>query len=42
VIEAIVHESAPVEEIWRGRAFCRLDDGVVPVDRVLERPCETG
>ena len=37
VIEQIVRESAPVEEIWRRRAFCRLGDGDVPLDRVLDR-----
>jgi inosose dehydratase len=42
VIEAIVAESAPVEAIWRRRAFCRLGDGDVPVERVLERLRETG
>jgi inosose dehydratase len=37
VIEQIVRDSAPVEEIWRRRAFCRLGDGDVPLDRVLDR-----
>jgi inosose dehydratase len=37
VIEQIIDESAPVEAIWRRRAFCRLGDGDVPVDAVLER-----
>ena len=36
VIQEIIRESAPVEEIWRRRAFCRLGDGDVALDRVLE------
>jgi inosose dehydratase len=42
VIEQIVRESAPVEEIWRRRAFCRLGDGDVAVDSVLDRLRATG
>jgi inosose dehydratase len=42
VIEAIVRESAPVEAIWRRRAFCRLGDGDVPLDEVLGRLRENG
>jgi inosose dehydratase len=42
VLAAIVRESAPVEAIWRRRAFCRLGDGDVPVDRVLEQLSEIG
>ena len=36
VIADIVRESAPVEEIWRRRAFCRLGAGDVALDAVLE------
>jgi inosose dehydratase len=36
VIRQIIRDSAPVEEIWRRRAFCRLGDGDVALDRVLE------
>ncbi len=36
VIQEIIRDSAPVEEIWRRRAFCRLGDGDVALDRVLE------
>ena len=33
---------APVEEIWRRRAFCRVGDGDVPIDEVLTRLRENG
>jgi inosose dehydratase len=36
VLEAIVAEAAPVEAIWRRRAFCRLGEGDVDIDGVLE------
>ena len=36
IIRDIIRDSAPVEEIWRRRAFCRLGDGDVALDRVLE------
>lgn len=36
VIERIVAEGAPVEAIWRRRAFCRLGTGDVPIDAVLD------
>jgi inosose dehydratase len=36
VLDAIVAEGAPVEAIWRRRAFCRLGDGDVDVDGVLD------
>lgn len=36
VIRQIIRDSAPVEEIWRRRAFCRLGDGDVALERVLE------
>src|SRR2546428_3598608 len=35
VVEAIVRESAPVSEIWRRKAFCRLGAGDVDVDAAL-------
>ncbi len=42
MIEAIISEAAPVEAIWRRRAFCRLGDGDVPVDDVLDRARQNG
>jgi len=36
VVEAIVRESAPVSEIWRRKAFCRLGAGDLDVDAVLD------
>jgi inosose dehydratase len=36
VVDQIVREAAPVAEIWRRRAFCRLGEGDVMVDEVLE------
>jgi inosose dehydratase len=42
VIQAIIDESAPVEAIWRRRAFCRLGDGDVPIDDVLDRLTQNG
>ena len=36
VVDAIVRESAPLSEIWRRKAFCRLGDGDLDVDGVLE------
>lgn len=36
VLEQIVRESAPVSEIWRRRAFCRLGEGDLAVDSVLD------
>jgi inosose dehydratase len=36
VIERIVADAAPVEAIWRRRAFCRLGAGDVAVDAVLD------
>jgi inosose dehydratase len=35
VIGQIVEDAAPVQEIWRRRAFCRLGDGDVALDEVL-------
>jgi inosose dehydratase len=37
IVEQIVSEAAPVAEIWRRRAFCRLGEGDLDVDGVLER-----
>lgn len=34
-VDAIVREGAPVAEIWRRKAFCRLGDGDLDVDGVL-------
>ena len=42
VIRKIISDSAPVEEIWRRRAFCRLGEGDVPIDRVLDGLREIG
>jgi inosose dehydratase len=36
VVEQIVRESAPVSEIWKRKAFCRLGDGDLDVDAILE------
>ncbi|MBV9607868.1 MAG: TIM barrel protein [Solirubrobacterales bacterium] len=35
VLEQIVAEAAPVQEIWRRRAFCPLGEGDIPVGEVL-------
>jgi len=35
-LEQIIREAAPVREIWRRRAFCRLGTGDVDVDGVLD------
>jgi inosose dehydratase len=36
VVEQIVREAAPVSEIWQRQAFCRLGDGDLDVDGVLD------
>jgi inosose dehydratase len=36
VIAGIIADSAPVQEIWRRRAFCRLGDGDVAMDAFLD------
>jgi inosose dehydratase len=36
VVEGIVREAAPVAEIWRRRAFCRLGEGDLDVEAMLE------
>ncbi len=35
VVEGIIREGAPVEEIWRRAAFCPLGEGDVDIDGVL-------
>lgn len=42
VLHAIVDEGAPVEAIWRRRAFCPLGEGDVDVDGVLAALNERG
>jgi inosose dehydratase len=42
VLQEIVDEAAPVEAIWRRRAFCALGEGDVPIDTVLGALNETG
>ena len=37
VVEQIVREVAPVSEVWRRKAFCRLGDGDLDVDAVLDK-----
>jgi inosose dehydratase len=34
-LEEIVAEAAPVEEIWRRKAFCALGDGDIDIEQVL-------
>jgi inosose dehydratase len=36
VVDQIVREAAPVAEIWRRKAFCRLGEGDLDVEGVLE------
>jgi len=42
VLEGIVRDSAPVEAIWRRKAFCRLGAGDVAIDDVLGALREIG
>lgn len=42
ILEEIVAESAPVEEIWRRKAFCALGDGDIAVTEVLDALEEIG
>ncbi len=35
-LDQIVSESAPVQEIWRRRAFCALGEGDIDIPRVLD------
>ena len=37
VVRDIVRESAPLSEIWHRKAFCRLGDGDLDVDAVLDQ-----
>jgi inosose dehydratase len=41
-LEEIVAEAAPVQEIWRRKAFCALGDGDIDVPGVLESLDEIG
>jgi inosose dehydratase len=41
-LEEIVAEAAPVEEIWRRRAFCALGDGDIDIARVLDGLADIG
>jgi len=34
-VEGIVREAAPVEEIWRRKAFCPLGEGDLDVEAML-------
>ncbi len=36
ILEQIVAEAAPVQEIWRRRAFCALGEGDIPIGEVLD------
>ncbi len=42
ILEEIVAEAAPVQEIWRRQAFCALGDGDIPIDEVLDALREIG
>jgi inosose dehydratase len=42
ILEQIVAEAAPVQEIWRRRAFCPLGDGDIPVAEVLDAIADVG
>lgn len=41
-LEEIVAEAAPVQEIWRRKAFCALGDGDIDIERVLEELARIG
>jgi inosose dehydratase len=41
-LEEIVSAAAPVQEIWRRRAFCALGDGDIDVEQVLAAISEIG
>jgi inosose dehydratase len=41
-LEEIVAEAAPVQEIWRRKAFCALGDGDIDIERVLGALAEIG
>ncbi len=40
ILREIVDEGAPVQEIWRRRAFCALGDGDIPIPEVLRALAE--
>ncbi|MHB8657908.1 MAG: TIM barrel protein [Solirubrobacteraceae bacterium] len=40
ILETIIAEALPVEEIWRRRAFCALGDGDIAVAEVLDALAE--
>jgi inosose dehydratase len=42
ILREIIAEGAPVQEIWRRRAFCALGDGDIAVDQVLAALDEIG
>jgi inosose dehydratase len=42
ILHAIVEEAAPVEAIWRRKAFCALGEGDVAIDSVLATLQEIG
>ena len=41
-LEEIVAEAAPVQEIWRRKAFCALGDGDIDIEQVLDALAEIG
>jgi inosose dehydratase len=41
-LEEIVAEAAPVQEIWRRRAFCALGEGDIPIGAVLDALNDVG
>jgi inosose dehydratase len=41
-LEEIVAEAAPVQEIWRRKAFCALGDGDIDIEAVLDALSEVG
>jgi inosose dehydratase len=42
ILEQIVAEAAPVQEIWRRRAFCRLGEGDIAIADVLAAIADVG
>ena len=41
-LEEIVAEAAPVQEIWRRKAFCALGDGDIDIEQVLTELADIG
>jgi inosose dehydratase len=41
-LEEIVAEAAPVQEIWRRKAFCALGDGDIDIEQVLRELSQIG